>query len=108
MTELRRRMLEDLQLAGYAQKTQKSYIDAVQRLARYYNRSPDQLAEEEVRRFFLHLINERKSGRSTVTNRTQTSACPGNDSSSPGIGTESDGTKHPAFSGVQKSLKKAF
>jgi len=67
MTELRRRMLEDLQLAGYAQKTQKSYIDAVQRLARYYNRSPDQLAEEEVRRFFLHLINERKSGRSTVT-----------------------------------------
>ena len=67
MTELRRRMLEDLQLAGYAQKTQKSYIDAVQRLARYYNRSPDQLAEEEVRRFFLHLINERKSARSTVT-----------------------------------------
>ena len=67
MTELRRRMLEDLQLAGYAPKTQKSYIDSVQRLARYYNRSPDQLAEEEVRRFFLHLINERKSARSTVT-----------------------------------------
>ena len=67
MTELRRRMLEDLQLAVYAPKTQKSYIDAVQRLARYYNRSPDQLAEEEVRRFFLHLINERKSARSTVT-----------------------------------------
>ena len=53
MSELRRRMYEDLQLAGYALKTQKSYVDAVQRLARYYNRSPALLTEEEVRRFFL-------------------------------------------------------
>lgn len=67
MTELRRRMHEDLQLAGYALKTQKSYVDAVQRLARYYNRSPVLLTEEEVRHFFLYLINERKSARSTVT-----------------------------------------
>jgi len=67
MTELRRRMLEDLQLAGFAPRTQKSYVDAVQRLARHYNRSPALLAEDEVRRFFLHLINERKSARSTVT-----------------------------------------
>ena len=67
MTELRRRMLEDLQLAGFAPKTQKSYVDAVQRLARHYNRSPALLAEEEVRRFFLYLINERKFAKSTVT-----------------------------------------
>ncbi|MBW4056480.1 MAG: hypothetical protein HIU83_13970 [Proteobacteria bacterium] len=60
MTELRRRTMEDLQLAGFALKTQKSYVAAVQRLARYYKRSPDQLGKEEVRRFFLHLINERK------------------------------------------------
>jgi len=55
MTELGRRMLEDLQLAGFALKTQKSYVDAVQRLARYYKRFSDQLTEEEIRRFFLHL-----------------------------------------------------
>jgi integrase/recombinase XerD len=67
MTELRRRMREDLQLAGLAPKTQKSYVDAVQRLARYYKRSPALLAEEEVRQFFLHLINDRKSARSTLT-----------------------------------------
>lgn len=67
MTELRRRMREDLQLAGFAVKTQKSYIDAVRRLARHYKRSPDLLTEEEVRRFFLYLINDRKSARSTVT-----------------------------------------
>jgi site-specific recombinase XerD len=60
-------MWEDLQLAGYAPKTQKSYIDAVRGLAKHYKRSPDLLSEEEVRRFFLHLINERKAARSTVT-----------------------------------------
>jgi len=67
MTELRRMMLEDLQLAGFAQTTQKSYIDAVYRLAKHYKQSPDLLSEEEVRSFFLHLINERKSARSTIT-----------------------------------------
>ena len=67
MTELRRRMQEDLQLAGYSPKTQKSYVAAVYGLAKYYMRSPDLLSEEEVRQFFLHLINERKSARSTVT-----------------------------------------
>jgi len=67
MTELKRRMLEDLQLAGLAPKTQKSYVYAVQRLARHYNRSPALLTEEEVRRFFLYVINERKFAKSTVT-----------------------------------------
>lgn len=67
MTELTRRMYEDLQLAGFAPKTQKSYVDAVLRLARYHDKSPDLLSEEEVRRFFLHLINECCSARSTVT-----------------------------------------
>ena len=67
MTELTRRMYEDLQLAGFAPKTQKSYVDAVLRLSRYYDKSPDLLSEEEVRRFFLHLINECCSAGSTVT-----------------------------------------
>jgi len=67
MTELRRRMTEDLQLAGYSPKTQKGYLDAVRNLAKYYMRSPDVLSEEDIRRFFLHLINVRKAARSTVT-----------------------------------------
>lgn len=67
MTELRRRMMQDLTLAGYSPKTQKSYLDAVRKLAKYYMRSPDQLSEDEVRRFFLHLITVRKAAKSTVT-----------------------------------------
>lgn len=67
MTELRRKMTEDLQLAGYSPKTQAAYLDAVRNLAKYYMRSPDLLTEEDTRRFFLHLINVRKAARSTVT-----------------------------------------
>lgn len=67
MTELRRKMMEDLILAGYSPKTQKGYLDAVRNLARFYMRSPDLLTEEDIRRFFLHLINVKKAARSTVT-----------------------------------------
>lgn len=67
MTALRRKMMEDLQLAGYSPKTQAAYLDAVRNLAKYYMRSPDLLTEEDIRRFFLHLINVRKAARSTVT-----------------------------------------
>ena len=67
MTDLRRRMLEDLQLAGYSPKTIKSYIYTVRDLAKHYHRSPDLLTDEEVRQFFLHLINERKLSKSSIT-----------------------------------------
>lgn len=67
MTELRRRMKEDLQLAGYSLRTQKSYVDTVRVLANYYHRSPDLITEDEIRLFFLYMINERKSSASSIT-----------------------------------------
>lgn len=66
MTDLRKRMMEDMQLHGYAERTRKSYAGAVTGLAKHYRRSPDRLTEDEIRKFFLHLINERKSARSTL------------------------------------------
>ena len=66
MTELKKRMIEDMQLHGYAERTRKSYADAVNGLAKHYHCSPDRLDEEDIRRFFLHLIKERKSSPSTV------------------------------------------
>lgn len=67
MTELRRKMIEDMQLHGYSEKTRESYVNAVKGLSAFYKRSPDKLTEEEIRDFFLHLVNERRSARSTVT-----------------------------------------
>jgi integrase/recombinase XerD len=65
MTSLRRRMLEDLQLRGLAPTTQQCYLDAVRQLAHHYRRSPDQLSDEELRQYFLFLLNEKKVAEST-------------------------------------------
>jgi len=44
-----------------------SYVDAVKALARHYNRSPDMITEDEIKAFFLHLINEKHASRSSIT-----------------------------------------
>jgi integrase/recombinase XerD len=65
MTALRRRMREDLQLRGLAPKTQQCYLEAVKHLAPYYRRAPDQLSAEEIRQYFLYLLNEKQVAEST-------------------------------------------
>ena len=67
MTELRDRMIQDMQLRGLAPGTQRVYIEAVKALAGHYNRPPDQLTEQDVRNFFLHLITTRKLAQSTIS-----------------------------------------
>lgn len=67
MTLLRQKMLEDLQLRGYGENTQKSYIRVVRQLAEYYNKSPDQISDDELRKYFLHLINVEQKSTSTLT-----------------------------------------
>ncbi len=66
MTELRQRMIEDMRLRGLAESTQQVYVEAVKHLATHYSRSPDQLTEDEVRDFILHLTETRKLAKSTV------------------------------------------
>ena len=59
MTPLRKRMIEDIRVVGLATGTQANYLHAVRALAAYYMRSPDELGEEEVRAYLLHLRDER-------------------------------------------------
>src|SRR5215211_2110915 len=66
MTALRRRMLEDLQLRGLAPRTQQCYLDAVKHLAQHYRRAPDHISEEELRHYFLYLLNEKQVAESTL------------------------------------------
>jgi len=65
MTALRRRMIEDMVLAGLSEGTQKRYLTGVAYLARTYKRSPDRITEDEVRRHVLHLRDERGVARGT-------------------------------------------
>ena len=66
MTPLRARMIEDLKLAGLADRTQQSYVDAVYQLAKFHRRSPAELIESEVREFFVDLVENRKAATSTL------------------------------------------
>jgi len=67
MSALRERMVEDMHLRGFTSKTQQCYVSAVKGLAKYYRRSPEDVSEEELRRFFLWLVRERHVARSTLT-----------------------------------------
>ena len=51
MTDLRRRMTEDMQLCAFTKGTQTTYLNAIKNLAKHYNRPPDQLGEQEIRDF---------------------------------------------------------
>lgn len=60
MSPLRQQMQSDMVLRGLAERTQESYLAAVAGVARYYHRSPDQLSQDEIQQYLLHLIEERR------------------------------------------------
>ncbi|HPR52445.1 MAG TPA: site-specific integrase [Deltaproteobacteria bacterium] len=71
MTELRQRMIRDMELRGLSPHTKRSYLGAVRGLAKFYHRAPDTLSREEVQDYLLHLEQDRKmawnSSRVAVT-----------------------------------------
>jgi integrase/recombinase XerD len=60
MTELRRRMLEELRLRNYSPNTVKAYIRCVANFAQYFRVSPDQLGPQHVRQYQLFLVERKK------------------------------------------------
>jgi integrase/recombinase XerD len=69
MTPLRQRMIREMQLRQFAQRTITSYVDAVVGLAGHYHRSPELLSLEEVRSYLHHLLVERKLAQGTCNLR---------------------------------------
>ena len=61
ISQLRRRMIEDMTLRNLSPSTQQSYIYAVANFGRHFGRSPDKLGLEEVRAYQLHLIGLKRS-----------------------------------------------
>jgi site-specific recombinase XerD len=59
-------MFDELQLRNYADFTIERYLEAVQKFAKFFGKSPQRLGPEEVRKFLLHLVQERKAAPSTV------------------------------------------
>jgi integrase/recombinase XerD len=58
-------MMEELRVRNFSEITSRLYIGAAERFAKYFGRSPEQLGPEQIREFFLHLLDDKK-----VTART--------------------------------------
>lgn len=66
MTPLRQKMIDSLVLKGYSPRTQTSYLYAIEKLAKHFGRSPDELDPGEIERYFLYLLTERKMANESV------------------------------------------
>jgi site-specific recombinase XerD len=60
-------MTEDMQLRGFSARTQEAYIHAVRQLATHFRKPPDHIDEQELRQYFLHLINVKRFARASFT-----------------------------------------
>lgn len=70
MTQLRKRVLDELERRNYSQTTACSYVSAIRRFAAHFHRSPDQLGPDHVRAYQLHLLQKRKLDPRTVSVHT--------------------------------------
>jgi integrase/recombinase XerD len=66
MTPLRQRLIEELVLRGYSDKTKEAYVHAVTCLAAHYRRPPDELKDEETRAYLVQLHTQSGKAASTL------------------------------------------
>lgn len=69
VSPLRQRMIQDMELAGLTQATQRTYINAVCAIQKKTGRRPDQLTEKEVYQYILWLSEESGLARGTFITR---------------------------------------
>ncbi len=63
---LQKKMIEDMQLHDYADRTQSSYIRSVRQLENYWHFPAEEISEQQVRDYFLFCKNEAKWKAATM------------------------------------------
>ncbi len=58
VSPLRQRMIDDMRMRKFVEKTQLDYLRAVRNFAKYLGRSPDTAVVEDLRRYQLHLVDQ--------------------------------------------------
>ncbi|TMQ74390.1 tyrosine-type recombinase/integrase [Candidatus Accumulibacter phosphatis] len=58
ISPLRQRMIEDMRMRKFGEKTQLDYVRAVRKFAQYLGRSPDTASIEDLRNYQLHLVDK--------------------------------------------------
>ena len=59
-------MEEEIKLKGYSFKTKKSYMSHIKRVSSYINKNLDEITNQDVRRYSLFLLGNRKVSHSYV------------------------------------------
>jgi len=66
MSELRDKMVRDMQIRRFSSSTHRSYLRAVRDLARHYGQTPDKITCDEVHDYLVYVMTERRLNWSTV------------------------------------------
>jgi integrase/recombinase XerD len=69
MTDLRKRMLEELERRNYSNNTKRAYLGAIEDLSRHFDQPADQLGPEQIREYQAYLFRERHLTANTVNQR---------------------------------------
>ena len=67
MTQLRQKMLEELQRRHYSYRTANTYIRIVRDFAVYFHRPPDKLGPEHIRQYQAYLFQNKKLSPASVS-----------------------------------------
>lgn len=68
MTRIMQQMREELVRRNYAESTMRSYLGTVEDFRRYFQKRLDHMEPADIRRYQVHLLEERKLGVGTVIN----------------------------------------
>jgi site-specific recombinase XerD len=67
MAHLSEKMVEDMKLAGLSKRTRDAYLWGMRSLAEFHDGlPPGRITQEQLRAYFLHMIEEKKSAPSTL------------------------------------------
>jgi integrase/recombinase XerD len=67
VTQLRKKMLEELQRRNYSHRTATTYVRIVREFAEHFHQPPDKLGPEQIRQYQAHLFQAKKLTPATVS-----------------------------------------
>jgi site-specific recombinase XerD len=67
MNDLLKTLSNDLQLADYSPRTVEAYLYGAKKFLEYFNKPPNQITEDDIKRYFLFLKNTKKYSASAAT-----------------------------------------
>ena len=74
MTKLTQRMREELVRRNYAESTIRAYLRTVEEFRQYGEKRLDYMQPDDIRRYQVHLLEDRKLGVDTYSNHVGCSA----------------------------------